>query len=195
MKYECGLGVDGGGGKWYGIEKAGVEMKIHTLSRCGIFAAALAICAWISVPLGDQAVSLQTFGVFLALGLLGGKQATAAVAAYLLLGAVGVPVFTGFRGGFSPLLGPTGGYLWGFLAACLLWWALEKRLPDWLKATLAMALCYGCGTVWYYFTYASGAVWPVALACVAPYLLPDGAKITLALLLSRRLKKLTGKNT
>ena len=78
MKYECGLGVDGGGGKWYGIEKAGVEMKIHTLSRCGIFAAALAICAWISVPLGDQAISLQTFGVFLALGLLGGFACLAA---------------------------------------------------------------------------------------------------------------------
>ena len=188
-------GVDGKGGKWYGIGKAGVEMKIHTLSRCGIFAAVLALCAWLSVPLGDQAVSLQTFGVFMALGLLGGKQAAAAVAAYLLLGAVDAPVFTGFRGGFSVLLGPAGGYLWGFLAACLLWWGLEKRLPDWLKAALAMGICYGCGTVWYWFTYAPGAVWPVIMTCVTPYLLPDGVKIVLALLLSRRLKKLIHKNT
>jgi biotin transport system substrate-specific component len=183
-------GVDGNCGKWYGIEKAGGEMKIHTLSRCGIFAAVLTLCAWLSVPLGDQAVSLQTFGVFMALGLLGGKQAAASVAVYLLLGAVGVPVFTGFRGGFSVLLGPAGGYLWGFLAACLLWWALEKRLPDWLKAILSMVLCYGCGTAWYYFAYANGAVWPAVMVCVVPYLLPDGVKIALALLLSRRLKKL-----
>lgn len=160
------------------------------MSRCGIVVAVLALCAWLSVPLGDQAVSLQTFGVFMALGLLGGKQAVAAVAAYLLLGAVGAPVFTGFRGGFSVLIGPTGGFLWGFFAAACLWWALEKRLPDWLKAVLAMALCYGCGAAWYYFAYGPGQLWPVIMACVVPYLLPDGVKIALALLLSKRLKKL-----
>jgi biotin transport system substrate-specific component len=100
----------------------------------------------------------------------------------------GVPVFSGFRGGFSVLLGPTGGYLWGFLAAAMLYWALEKHLPSWLNMALGMALCYVCGTIWYYMMFAPGTIWPVVLTCVVPYLLPDGLKLFLAYSLGRRLK-------
>ena len=99
--------------------KAGVRMKIRKMTRCALLAAVMAVCAWISVPVGELAVSLQTFAVFLTLGFLGGRLGSAAVLVYLLLGAAGVPVFAGFRGGIGVLLGPTGGYLWGFLAACL----------------------------------------------------------------------------
>lgn len=165
-------------------------MKIRDMTRCAVLAAVLAVCACLSVPLGDQAVSLQSFGVFLALGLLGGRGGTLTVLVYLLLGAAGVPVFSGFRGGVSVLLGPTGGYLWGFLAACVLYWLLERRLPQWVNMALGMALCYLCGTAWYYFMYAPGDVWPVVLTCVVPYLVPDAVKIFLAAALSRRLKRL-----
>lgn len=165
-------------------------MKIRDMTRCAVLAAVLAVCAWLSVPLGEQAVSLQTFGVFLALRLLGGRDGTVTVLVYLLLGAVGLPVFTGFRGGIAVLLGPTGGYLWGFAAAGILYWLLERHLPPWLNMVLGMALCYACGTVWYYCMYAPGAIWPVIATCVMPYLLPDTIKIILALSLSQKLKPL-----
>ena len=165
-------------------------MKLRNMTRCGVLTAVLAVCAWLSVPLGDQAVSLQSFGVFLALGLLGGRDGTVTVLVYLLLGAVGVPVFSGFRGGFSVLLGPTGGYLWGFLAAGFLYWALEKRVKPWLNMALGMVLCYVCGTVWYYCMFAPGSIWPVLMICVVPYLLPDAVKIFLAVTTSQKLKDL-----
>ena len=165
-------------------------MKLREMTRCGIFAAVLAVCAWISVPLGDQAVSLQSFGLFLALGLLGGRNGTLTVLVYLLLGAAGLPVFTGFRGGFAVLLGPTGGYLWGFLTACILYWLLEKRLRPWVNMALGLAVCYVCGTVWYYWVYAPGAIWPVVLTCVVPYLLPDALKLILSLSIVRKMKDL-----
>lgn len=165
-------------------------MKLREMTRCAVFTAALAVCAWLSIPFGDQAISLQSFGVFLALGLLGGRGGTVSVLVYLLLGAAGAPVFSGIRGGISVLLGPTGGYLWGFLAAAVLYWALEQHLCPWLNMALGMELCYTCGTIWYYLMFAPGAVWPVLLTCVAPYLLPDALKIFLAYSVGRKLKSI-----
>lgn len=164
-------------------------MKIRNMTRCAVLAAVMAVCAWISIPLGDQAVSLQTFAVFLTLGLLGGRDGTVTVLVYLLLGAVGLPVFSGFRGGIAVLLGPTGGYLWGFAAACLLYWILENRLSRWLTMIFGILLCYACGTAWYYYMYATGALLPVIGVCVVPYLIPDAVKLLLALTLSTRLKQ------
>lgn len=163
-------------------------MSVRNMTRCALFAALLAVCAWLAVPVGQLAISLQTFGVLLSLGILGGKWGTGSILVYLGLGAVGLPVFTGFRGGIGMLLGPTGGYLWGFLASALLYWLLERKLPQWANFALCIAACYACGTAWYYFAF-GGDFWAVAAMCVAPYLLPDGIKLGLALLLSRKLKK------
>lgn len=163
-------------------------MKLQDLVRCGICAALMAVCAWLSVPLGDGAVTMQSFGVFLTLCLLGGSRGTAAFLAYVLLGAVGLPVFSGFRGGLGVLLGPTGGYLWGFLLACLLFWGLEKRLSRLPVLILGQLACYLCGTVWYWWTCAPGGFWPAVLYCVVPYLLPDGIKLALSISISKRIK-------
>ena len=114
--------------------------------RCGLCAAFMVICAWLAVPIGDTAITMQTFGVFFALALLGGGKGTAVCGVYLLLGAVGLPVFSGFQGGFGALLGPTGGYLWGFLATGLTFWLLEKRLPVWINMIIGLAICYLCGS-------------------------------------------------
>ena len=164
-------------------------MKIRDMTRCAMFAALLGICAWISVPMGDLAISLQTFAVFLALGVLGGRKGSMTFLVYLTLGAVGLPVFTGMQGGLGILLGPTGGYLWGFLASGLIFWILEKRLPLWLSMTLGLLACYTCGTAWYYLAYANTGLWAVIVKCVAPYLLPDGIKLAVAMLVIPRLKK------
>lgn len=164
-------------------------MKIRDMTRCAMFAALLAVCAWISVPVGDLAVSLQTFAVFLTLGALGGRMGSLTFLVYLSLGAVGLPVFTGMQGGLGILMGPTGGYLWGFLATGLIFWALEDRSPLWLTLVFGLLGCYVCGTVWYYFAYAHTGLWAVFLKCVVPYLIPDGAKLAVALLVMPRLKK------
>ena len=155
--------------------------------RCALFAALIAICAWISVPVFDIAFTLQTFAVFLTLGLLGGKRGSAAIFIYLLLGAAGMPVFSGFRGGIGVLAGVTGGYLWGFLAAALLYLLLERfgKLPAMIAGQL---VCYLCGSIWF-LLYAGGGLSLILLRCVVPYLIPDAAKIVLAYTLTRRLQR------
>lgn len=162
-------------------------VKLRDLVRCGCCAALMAVCAWLAVPVGEVAFTLQTFGVFLTLLLLGGGKGTAACIAYLLLGAVGLPVFSGFQGGFGILLGPTGGYLWGFLVLCLCYWFLSKPLGRIPAMILGLLLCYGCGTVWFYFAY-GGSLWAVLLKCVVPYLIPDALKLSLALFMKNRIK-------
>lgn len=155
--------------------------------RCSLFASLVAICAWISVPIGDMIFTLQTLGVFLTLGLLGGKRGTAAILIYLLLGTAGLPVFSGFRGGIGMLAGVTGGYLWGFLLSGLLYWALERlgKLPAMIVGQVG---CYLCGSLWFYL-YAGGGLWLILARCVLPYLLPDAIKLALAFFLSRRLSR------
>jgi len=154
---------------------------------CSLFAALIAVCAWISIPVFDIAFTLQTLAIFLSLGLLGGKRGSVAVALYLLLGAVGMPVFSGFQGGIGVLAGVTGGYLWGFLLAALIFWALERfgKLPAMIAGQL---VCYLCGSLWFYW-YAGGGLWLIVARCVLPYLAGDAAKIALAYILTRRLAR------
>ena len=157
------------------------------MTLCSLFAALLAVCAWICIPLGDTVLTLQTFGVFLALLLLGGKWGSLSIFLYLLLGAAGLPVFSGFRGGLGAILGVTGGFLWGFLAMGLVYWALARfgKLPALLAG---LAVCYGCGCLWF-SVYAGGGLGFILLRCVVPYLIPDAVKLWLAFSLSKRLKK------
>lgn len=165
-------------------------MKVRDMTRCGIFSALLAVCGWLAFPMGDMVVSMQTFGVLLALGVLGGRLGSVSCLVYVVLGLVGLPVFTGFQGGLGVLLGPTGGYLWGFLVTAVVFWICEKRLPLWLSMFLGLMGCYACGTVWYYFAYAQTGLWAVLLKCVVPYLLPDALKLSLAVMVTKRLDHL-----
>ena len=157
------------------------------LTRCALFAAMMALCAWIGVPLGHTVFTMQTFGVLLALGLLGGKRGTVSILCYLLLGAAGLPVFSGFRGGIGAILGPTGGYLWGFFATGLVFWLLEKWSRP-LAMIAGILVCYACGTIWY-MTYTGGALAAVLAQTVLPYLIPDAIKLILVLRLTKRLKR------
>ena len=166
-------------------------MQAKFLARCAIFSALMCICAWISIPAGNLIFTLQSFAFLLALFVLGGKGAFVATAVYLLLGMVGLPVFSGFRGGFGMLLGVTGGYLWGFLLASLLFWGITAIFGEKSKICAAIAASlsvYICGAVWF-SVYASGGLIPVLLQGVLPYLLPDAVKFILAFSLSGRLKK------
>ena len=171
-------------------------MKVRNMALCGLFTAVLAVCAWLSIPLGDLVISLQTFGIFLTLGLLGGKRGSIAIFVYLLLGAVGAPIFSGFRGGLGALLGTTGGYLFGFMLTGICYWLItaikDTPLTRLLAMVLGLLLCYGCGSYWYMCQYlAAGGVTlgAVLLKCVLPYLLPDCVKLALAWFLTGKLKR------
>lgn len=157
--------------------------------QSSLFASLIALCAWLSIPVGDIAFTMQTFGIFLTLGILGGKWGSLSILLYLLLGAVGLPVFSGFQGGIGTLLGVTGGYIWGFLLSGLVYWALE-RLGKPIAMGAGMLVCYICGCGWF-LVYAGSGVGLIAvvLKCVVPYLIPDAVKIGLALTLSRRIGK------
>ena len=172
-------------------------MKPRDIARMGLAVALMAVCSWISIPAAVP-FTLQTFAVFLAVGFLGGKRGTLAILAYILLGAVGVPVFAGFAGGVGALLGSTGGYIIGFVAASLVVWALTRAFGEGLVPLLVslfagLLVLYAFGTAWFLVVYvrAYGAVplMTVLSWCVFPFILPDAAKVALAALIARRLRK------
>ena len=177
--------------------EAAVKPKMRTVDMAYIamFAVVMAVCAWISIPAAVP-FTLQTLGVFLAVGMLGGKRGTLAVLIYLLLGAVGMPVFAGFNGGLGYMLGSTGGYIVSFLLSALTRWVFEAALgrKTWVLAVsmvLGLAVCYAFGTAWFMVVYArnTGAIGLMTALgwCVIPYIVPDLVKIALALLLQKLL--------
>ena len=153
-----------------------------------VFAALTAICAWLSIPIPPVAFTMQTFALLLTLGVLGGKWGSVSIWLYLLLGFIGLPVFSGFRGGAAALLDVTGGFLWGFALGAPVYWALEKlgKLPAMVAFQL---VCYGCGCWWFSVYTGSAGIFAAALTCVVPYLIPDAMKLWLAYGVSKRLRK------
>jgi biotin transport system substrate-specific component len=172
-------------------------MKTKDLVLISLFASLIAICSWISIPAAVP-FTMQTFAVFISLGLLGGKKGFQAILVYLLLGAVGLPVFAGFTSGFGVLLGSTGGYLWGFLGAALVYWGASTKIKKfskiWLWSTMlfGLLLCYLFGSLWFYAIAFNGgralSFYTVLTWCVFPFVLPDLLKIGLAIYLTERLR-------
>lgn len=176
------------------------RLRTKDLTYIALCAVLIAVCAWISIP-APVPFTLQTFGIFAALTLLGGRRGCYAVAVYLLLGLAGVPVFSGFRGGAGTLLGVTGGYILGFAATALIYWlvtaCLGSSLPvSVLACVLGLLVCYAFGTAWFLVAY-TRSVGPISLPaalgmCVLPFVVPDLIKLVLAVLLSRRVGKFLG---
>ena len=160
---------------------------------CALFTALIVLLSQLQLPVGPVPVSLATLGVMLCGLLLGWRFGALAVGAYILLGAVGVPVFAGFQGGAGRLIGPTGGYIAGYLFYALLAGLNIPRLQErfWGRCVLLLlgtAVCYGLGTAW--FMYMSGRTLSESLSlCVIPFLPGDAAKILLAAFLTPRLRK------
>ena len=139
----------------------------------------IAVCSWIGIPT-TVPFTMQTFAVFCVLSLLGGRRGTLAIVVYLL----------------GVLLGTTGGYIVGFLFTGLIYMLAEKLFGRrlWAQALaliLGLAVCYGFGTAWFMLVYAraNGAVGVMTALgwCVFPFVIPDLAKLALALLAARRI--------
>ena len=175
--------------------------KTLDLTYIAIGAALISVCSWISIP-GAVPFTLQTFAVFSVLLLLGGKRGTLSILTYILLGAIGLPVFSNFTGGAGVLLGNTGGYILGFIFMGLIFLLFEKlcfsdlfgkkMVMSIVSLLLGLLVCYSFGTAWFMYVYMknTGTVGLSAVLswCVFPFILPDLVKLFLAVILSNRVR-------
>lgn len=169
------------------------KLKTIDMVHIALFSALMAICSWISIP-ATVPFTMQTFGVFMSVLLLGGYKGTLAILVYILLGAIGIPVFAGFSGGLSSLFGAAGGYIIGFLFSGLSMWMIEKHfgnspIVQVISMLVGLIVCYVFGTVWFMIVYGSHNVLLVLGWCVFPFIVPDLLKIALAFVMSNRLQK------
>ncbi|MCD8307188.1 MAG: biotin transporter BioY [Clostridia bacterium] len=193
-------------------KKSKGRRALLNLCYIAIFAAVITVCSYISVPVGDIPVTLQTLAICLTAGLLGWKRGTLCVLVYIFMGICGIPVFANFKNFYALLASPSAGYVVGFIfTALLVGFASDnlKRLGSKAKRKgfvwaiqftvllLSMAagilVCYLFGTLWYMFIFKGSATTEnlqFALTwCVYPYILPDLVKILLAAVLVDRLKR------
>jgi len=159
-----------------------------------------AVCAWITVPMPEPFVqfTLQTFAVFFTVLLLGEGKSSLAILAYVLLGLIGVPVFSKFQA-TAAIVGTTGGYIVGFFFIPLSSFLFRKLFKGNIFAVMAglfvgLFICYAFGTAWFMILY-SRKVGAIGLGsalmwCVVPYILPDGLKLAAAVLIAPKLKKI-----
>lgn len=168
-----------------------MNRKLKGYILAALFSVFITLCAWIQIPL-IVPITLQTFGIFLSLLVLGGYFGTISVLAYIALGLVGLPVFSGFSGGVSALLGASGGYILGFLSLALIYWLLEKvfskKAADYIALPLGLIVCYILGAFWYSGVYASGKSFIASIGLfTAIYIIPDCIKLFLALVLRSKI--------
>lgn len=180
-----------------------IKAKSSTIDAAliALFAALSVVCSWISVPFAVP-FTLQTFAVFMAVGVLGTKKGTLSVFVYIMLGAVGLPVFAGFKGGVSALLGATGGYILGFIFSSLITGFIIDKFGSKIRVRaiamgIGMLVCYAFGTAWFMFVYAKNTG-PVSLysalsMCVIPFVVPDALKIVAAAMISSRINNIINK--
>ena len=177
------------------------KFTTRDLATIAMGVAFIAVCSWISVPTAIP-FTMQTFAVCLVTALFGLRRGMWTVLCYILLGAVGAPVFSGFKGGVGALLGTTGGYIIGFLFTALIVGLATEKLGRSLPVLIGsmavgILVCYAFGTAWFMYVYAR-KTGPIGLGtalgwCVIPYLLPDAVKIVLASALVGRLYPLVNR--
>ncbi len=158
----------------------------------------ICVCSWLTIPFAVP-FTMQTFAVFCAVLLIGGKYGLLSIGLYIILGAAGVPVFSGFQGGIGHILGPTGGYIVGFLFMGLVYLLMEPLIRNrfWMKIivlTIGLLLCYLVGTLWFSVVMSGRGndynLWTIVTICVLPYIIPDMAKMMLAIFICGRVRKL-----
>ena len=170
---------------------------IMTITAAAMSAALITVCSWISIPALGPFVpfTLQTFAVFVIAGLFDLKTGFISIMVYLFMGAVGVPVFSGFKSGFAAITGPTGGYLVGFLFM-IVTICLFKKIKSTsivyliIGMSIGLVLCYIFGTIWFYCVFAhngdSKSFISILSICVIPFIIPDILKMTAAVILVSR---------
>lgn len=173
------------------------SFKTADVVYIGVFAAVIAVCSWIQIPL-TVPVTLQTFAVCAAAGLLGLRNGVLTVLVYILIGLIGVPVFSNFGAGPGVLFGITGGYIIGFVFTALIVGGAvkvfgKKTVVYILSMITGVAVCYVFGTAWFLIWSAkngsSTTLGAALMACVMPFIIPDLLKIAAASALCSKLSK------
>ena len=161
-----------------------------------LLAALMAAGAYLSIPIGPVPIVLQNMFVFLAGLLLGSRWGVASVAVYLLTGACGLPVFAGGLGGIGRIVGPTGGYLIGYLPAVFIAGYISEKAGKRIGYDVLAMICgtivlYACGVTW--LKILTGMTWAKTLTLgMYPFLIGDGLKIAAAALLAKALRPVVG---
>ena len=166
-------------------------MKTRDMTLTAVMAALICVAGPLTVAIGPIPLSLASFAVYLAGAVLGWKRGTLAVLLYLLIGSVGLPVFSGFSGGFQKLAGVTGGYLIGYLPCAFIagLGAGEQKSAWHLPVCMAAgtAALYILGTAWFMVQTGNGLAAALGL-CVLPFLPGDAIKIVAATLISKPIR-------
>lgn len=169
--------------------------RIKTYVLISLFTAIIAVCSFITVP-APVPFTLQTFGIFVSLAVLGGKRGIACTFLYILSGVLGIPVFSGFSAGLGHLTGATGGYIIGFIFLSLCYLIITTVFGNKVTAKAiglisGLLVCYLFGTLWYMFfylkTFNAEAFISTLSVCVFPFIIPDFIKIASALLIDRKI--------
>lgn len=168
-------------------------LTAYQLAAAALITALTCILGPMSVPIGPIPVSLTNLAALFGVTVLGLRLGAMSQLAYLLLGAAGLPVFSGYAGGLVKLVGPTGGYLVGFFVMTVVAGAFAARfegrpLPSLAGMALGIALDYVLGTAWFMFQMGCGLGYAL-LTCVAPFVLWDAAKAVLAYVLGMAVRR------
>jgi biotin transport system substrate-specific component len=160
------------------------------MTRCALFGALLCLISPICIPIGPIPISLAVFAVMLIAQVLPRYEALTVVCLYLVLGALGLPVFAGFSGGVGALLGATGGFIFSYplLALCAGVHPGRKEMGVYLGCTLGVLVSYLCGLLWYCYVASPGSLQAALVACILPFLPIDALKIVLAVWFSKMIK-------
>ncbi len=160
-----------------------------------LFSAIIAVSSFIYIP-SPVPFTLQTLAIFCTLTILGGKKGVISIILYIFLGIIGLPVFSGFSGGIGHLAGATGGYITGFILLALVYMLITHKNQHNIKfqtigLILGLTVCYTFGTFWYCAVYLGNhsiQTFASSLAlCVFPFVIPDAIKLTLAILIKKKL--------
>lgn len=180
--------------------KANSPKSVLDIVYIALFAAIISVCSIISIPVGSVSITFQILGICLAVGFLGLSKGTISVLIYILLGLIGIPVFSGGTSGFAKLVSPTGGYIVGFIfTAMIIGLSIKffgrRLLVLIISMIIGVLACYAFGTAWFIILYNnSGNNINLANAlslCVLPYLPFDAVKIAASATLVNRLHKFT----
>ena len=156
-------------------------MKVKQQVLCAVFAAVIAICAQLIIPIQPVPISLANFGILLAGGFLGRKYGTISVLIYILLGSIGLPIFAMGKSGISVLVGPNGGFIIGYITTAFITGVVTEKYMDkkyiiFVGMFMSVLTCYLCGISWFIFL-TQMEVWQAMTICVFPFILGDIVKV------------------
>lgn len=173
-------------------------LTVKDITLIAVFVAIITVCSWINIPIGPVPFTLQTFAIFTTAGLLGTKRSLVTVFIYIMLGMIGVPVFSQFKAGPNVLAGPTGGYIIGFIFTVLIISIVTKffsKSGSILRKTMTVfsmivgdIVCFVVGTAHFMFLMKVDLISSLTI-CVLPYIFPDLVKMVLATIIIERVKK------